>query len=122
MIRIFVILILIGSVMLLVGCSNRLTKVEIIDIIDNSNNSQIKRAILFISDSKIAGRDTDELYGWEIKTSLNSPIEINKCIYILIHAEGYHDWEEFICPNNEGIIKVKVNLDPEVIPLPGKET
>jgi hypothetical protein len=28
------------------------------------------------------------------KYPINIPIEVGKCTYILIEAEGYHDWEE----------------------------
>ena len=72
--------------------------IQIIQIVDHYSNLPINQVDISISSGEIPGRDENDLYEWDLKYPINIPIEVGKCTYILIEAEGYHDWEETFCP------------------------
>ena len=90
--------------------------VQIIQIVDQYSNLPIKQVDISISPGEIPGRDEDDLYEWDLKYPINVPIEVGKCTYILIEAEGYHDWEEAFCPKKSERIDDEISLMPKLPP------
>ncbi len=68
----------------------------------------------------VRSRDENDLYEWDLKYPINIPIEVGKCTYILIEAEGYHDWEEAFCPQKPERIDIEISLVPKSVPPPVK--
>ncbi len=93
--------------------------VQIIQIVDHYSNLPINQVDISISQGEISGRDENDLYEWDLKYPINIPIEVGKCTYILIEAEGYHDWEEAFCPQKAERIDVEISLVPK-LPAPVK--
>jgi hypothetical protein len=101
----------------LVSCNqHKPAIVQIIKIVDHYSNLSINKVDISISPGEIPGRDENDLYEWELKYPINIPIEVGKCTYILIEAEGYHDWEETFCPQKAERIDVEISLVPKLIP------
>ena len=89
---------------------------QIILIVDHYSNLPINQVDISISPGEIPGRDENDLYEWDLKYPINIPIEVGKCTYILIEAEGYHDWEETFCPQKAERIDVEISLVPLLPP------
>ncbi len=66
--------------------------------------------------AKVLVHNENDLYEWDLKYPINIPIEVGKCTYILIEAEGYHDWEEAFCPQKAERIDVEISLVPKLSP------
>ena len=114
LLRTFVLIVLIIS---LLSCNQQKPAiVQIIQIIDNYSNLPINQVDISISSGVIPGRDENDLYEWDLKYPINIPIEVGKCTYILIEAEGYHDWEETFCPQKAERIDVEISLVPLLPP------
>jgi hypothetical protein len=90
--------------------------IQIIQIVDHSSNLPINQVDISISPGEISGRNENDLYEWDLKYPINIPIEVGKCTYILIEAEGYHDWEEAFCPQKAERIDVEISLVPKLPP------
>ncbi len=90
--------------------------VQIIQIVDHYSYLPINRVDTSISPGEIPGRDENDLYEWGLKYPIIIPIEVGKCTYIFIEAEGYHDWEEAFCPQKAERIDVEISLVPKLPP------
>ena len=90
--------------------------VQIIQIVDHYSNLPISQVDISISPGEIPGRNENDLYEWDLKYPINVPIEVGKCTYILIEAEGYHDWEQTFCPQTAERIDVEIRLVPKLSP------
>lgn len=101
----------------MIACNQQETAiVQIVQITDAIDDAPISHVDISISSGEIAGRDKDDLYAWDLEYPINIPIEVGKCTYIRIEAEGYHDWEQTFCPKEKGLIDVKINLSPKLLP------
>ena len=119
--KLLLVFVLIGLIITLVSCNQQKPAiVQIIQIADHYSNLPINQVDISISPGEIPGRDEDDLYEWDLKYPINVPIEVGKCTYILIEAEGYHDWEEAFCPQNAERIDVEISLVPKSVPPPVK--
>ena len=90
--------------------------VQIIQVSDHHSSLPINQVDISISPGEISGRDENDLYEWDLKYPINVPIEVGKCTYILIEAEGYRDWEETFCPQKAERIDVEIKLMPKLPP------
>ena len=96
LLQVFVVVVLIIT---LVSCNQQKPAiVQIIQVSDHYSNLPINQVDISISPGEIPGRDENDLYEWDLKYPINIPIEVGKCTYILIEANGYHAWEEAFCP------------------------
>ena len=112
--QVFVVVVLIIT---LVSCNQQKPAiVQIIQIVDHYSNLPINQVDISISSGEIPGRDENDLYEWGLKYPINIPIEVGKCTYILIEAEGYHDWEQTFCPQKAERIDVEIRLVPKLPP------
>ena len=115
LLQVFVVVVLIIT---LVSCNQQKPAiVQIIQIVDHYSNLPINQVNISISPGEIPGRNENDLYEWDLKYPINVPIEVGKCTYILIEADGYHDWEEAFCPQKAERIDVEISLVPK-LPLP----
>ena len=101
--------------LMLVSCNQRAAIVQIVEIIDDSNGSQIEHVNMTLSPADL-GPGEDVNYYKNIKSPLNVAIEVGKCTYILIEAEGYNNWEQTFCPKEKGLIDVEIDLTPKYSP------
>ena len=102
------------------GCNQQKPAiVQIIQVSDHYSNLPINQVDISISPGEIPGRDENDLYEWDLKYPINVPIEVGKCAYILIEADGYHDWEEAFCPKEKDLLEVEISLVP-LLPPPAK--
>ena len=104
--------------LMLVSCNQRAAIVQIVEIVNDSNGSQIEHANMTLSPADL-GPGEDGSYYKNIKSPINLPVEVGKCTYILIEADGYHDWEEAFCPQKAERIDVEISLVPK-LPAPVK--
>ena len=117
--RLLLIFVLIVLIISLFSCNQQKSAiVQIIKIVDHYSNLPINQVDISISPGEISGRDEDDLYEWGLKYPINIPIEVGKCTYILIEADGYHDWEETFCPQKAERIDVEISLVPKSVPPP----
>ncbi|MFC2052832.1 hypothetical protein ACFLV7_00840 [Chloroflexota bacterium] len=100
---------------MLVSCNQRAAFVQIVEIVDDTNGSQIEHVNMTLSPADL-GSGEDGSYYINIKSPLNVPIEVGKCTYILIEADGYHDWEEAFCSQKAERIDVEISLVPKLSP------
>ena len=56
------------------------------------------------------------MYAWDLEFPINIPIQVGKCSYIRIKAEGYDVWDQTFCPKEKGMIDVELTLSPETYP------
>jgi hypothetical protein len=109
--------VLVVMIITLVSCNQQKPAiVQIIQVSDHYSNLPINQVDISISPGKIPGRDENDLYEWGLKYPINIPIEVGKCTYVLIEAEGYHDWEETFCPQKAERIDVEISLVPLLPP------
>jgi hypothetical protein len=114
LLQVFVLIILIA---VMFSCNQQKPAiVQIIQIVDHHSSSSISQVVISISPGEIPGRDENDLYEWDLKYPINVPIEVGKCTYILIEADGYHDWEETFCPQKAERIDVEISLVPKLSP------
>ena len=93
--KVLLVFTLVGLIITLVSCNQQKPAiVQINQIVDHYSNLPINQVDISTSSGEIPGRDENDLYEWGLKYPINIPIEVGKCTYILIEAEGYHDWEE----------------------------
>ena len=114
LLEVFVVVVLIIT---LVSCNQQKPAiVQIIQIVDHYSNLPINQVNISISPGEIPGRNENDLYEWDLKYPINIPIEVGKCTYIFIEAEGYRDWEKAFCPQNAERIDVEISLVPKLPP------
>ena len=115
--RLLLIFVLIVLIITLVSCNQQKPAiVQIIQIVDHNSNLPINQVDISISPGEIPGRDENDLYEWDLKYPIKVPIEVGKCTYILIEADGYHDWEEAFCHQKAERIDVEISLVPKLSP------
>jgi hypothetical protein len=113
--------VLIVMIITLVSCNQQKPAiVQIIQVSDHHSGLPINQVDISISPGEIPGRDINDLYEWGLKYPINIPIVVGKCTYILIEAEGYHDWDEAFCPQKAERIDVEISLVPKSVPPPVK--
>jgi len=109
--KLLLVFVLVGLIITLFRCNQQKPAiVQIIQIVDHHSNLPINQVDISISPGEIPGRDKNDLYEWDLKYPINVPIEVGKCTYILIEAEGYYDWEEAFCPQIAERIDVEISL------------
>jgi len=119
--RLLLVFVLVVLIITLFSCNQQKPAiVQIIQIVDHYSNLPISQVDISISSGEIPGRDENNLYEWDLKYPINVPIEVGKCTYILIEAEGYHDWEQTFCPQTAERIDVEISLVP-LLPPPIKQ-
>ena len=94
----------------------QLAIVQIVQIVDETNNAPINQVDISISSGEIPGRDKDDLYAWDLEYPINIPVKVGKCSYIRIEAEGYNVWDQTFCPKEKGLVDVELTLSPEISP------
>ena len=118
--KLHLVFVLVGLIITVFSCNQQKPAiVQIIQIVDHHSSLPINQVDISISPGEISGRDENDLYEWDLKYPINIPIEVEKCTYILIEAEGYHDWEEAFCPQKAERIDVEISLVPK-LPAPVK--
>jgi hypothetical protein len=64
----------------LLGCSKQQSIVQIVKILDETNNQPIEAVDISISAAEFPGRGRDDLYAWDLKYPINIPIVIAKSL------------------------------------------
>jgi hypothetical protein len=103
------------------GCTQQSAVVQIQSIRDNVTNDPVSSADTFVRPEDL-GPGEDGQYFEDVTSPIVIPIKAGKCIYILIEAEGYKDWEQAFCPSKAQNLPVNIKLVPVDTPLPGKQT
>ena len=116
--RLLQVFVLVVLIITLFSCNQQKPAiVQIIQIVDQYSNLPINQVDISISPGEIPGREENDLYEWGLKYPINIPIKVGKCTYILIEAEGYHNWEEAFYPPKAERIDVEISLVP-ILPPP----
>jgi len=97
--------------LILAGCAQQSSTVEIIAIEDQATGARVIGANIFILPDDIAPGEDGGIFK-DVNTPVLVPIETGKCTYILVEAEGYKDHERAFCPTDEEHLRVEVVMGP----------
>jgi hypothetical protein len=57
-------------------------------------------------------------YFTAVEMPFNIPIEGESCFILDVRSEGYHPWEELVCPRKNQVLEIRLELVPLEMPLP----
>ena len=103
------------SLILFAGCAQNSTILQIVETTDIESGLQVPQVNVFVRSEDIKPGEDGGIF-ISTQTPIYIPIEVGKCTYVLIEAEGYHDWEEAFCPTDVEGIYVNIELVPKPHP------
>ena len=106
-------------VVLLVGLFQNFNKganIRIVGISDHITRFQVENVNILVSPAFSAKGDSQDDFYLDVKAPVTLPVEGGECFDIVVEAEGYHKWENTICPSISERIYLEIDLVPRDLP------